>query len=80
MSRNAVRYTEDEGEMDGLGERLPDFLPSPDQLVPRQGSVRVTVSLDPRSLAFFERLAAERGLPSDRLIAAVIDAYAEGRR
>jgi hypothetical protein len=61
---------------------VEDFLPSPDRLVLREDNVKVTLSLSQRSVAFFRRAAQKRRVPWQRMIRALVDAYAEkqGRR
>ena len=58
---------------------IEDFLPSPDQLVPREENVKVTLSLSRRSVAFFKREAQKRRVPYQRMIRALVDNYAERR-
>jgi predicted DNA binding CopG/RHH family protein len=61
---------------------IDDFLPSPDALVAREDNVKVTLGLSRRSLDFFKREAKARRVPYQRMIRALVDAYAErqGRR
>jgi len=56
---------------------VKDFLPPPDQLVLREESVKVTLSLSRRSIEFFKREAGKRRVPYQRMIRALVDAYAE---
>ena len=58
-------------------EVIPDFLPSPDQLVLKEETVRVTLSLNKRSVDFFKSSARENGVPYQRMIRRVLDIYAE---
>ena len=74
MSKKTVRYTE--GEI-GKVKVVKDFLPPPDQLVLREENVKVTLSLSRRSLEFFKREASKRRVPYQRMIRALVDAYAE---
>ncbi len=74
MSKKTVRYTE--GEI-GKVKVVKDFLPPPDQLVLREENVKVTLSLSRRSLEFFKREAGKRRVPYQRMIRALVDAYAE---
>jgi len=41
---------------------VKDFLPSPDELVFKEDTVKVTMALTQSSLEFFKRLARERGV------------------
>jgi predicted DNA binding CopG/RHH family protein len=74
-----VKYTE--GEI-GKVKVVRDFLPPPEQLVLREENVKVTLSLSRRSIEFFKREADKRHVPYQRMIRALVDAYAEheGRR
>jgi predicted DNA binding CopG/RHH family protein len=56
---------------------LEDFLPAPDQLVPREDDVKVTLALSRHSVDFFKRTAKARRVPYQRMIRALVDAYAE---
>lgn len=74
MSSRTVKYTA--GEI-GRVRVVDDFLPSPDALVPREENVKVTLSLSRRSVDFFKRAAKSRRVPYQRMIRALVDAYAE---
>ena len=77
MSPTEADYRDDLGEMDGIGERpLPDFLPPPDRLVRREETVKVTLSLSRASVDFFRSEAERQGVPYQRMIRALVDAYA----
>ncbi len=74
MSRAIV----DEGD-DQIGEVriVDDFLPPPDKLVLRDEAVKVTLTLSRRSIDFFKREAQRRHVPYQRMIRALVDAYAK---
>ena len=75
MRRTCVKYAR--GEI-GRVRVMEDFLPSPDALVPlREENVKVTLSLSRRSVDFFKRAAKARRVPYQRMIRALVDAYAE---
>jgi predicted DNA binding CopG/RHH family protein len=74
MSNRTIRYTA--GEI-GRVKVIDDFLPSPDALVAREDNVKVTLGLSRRSLDFFKREAKARRVPYQRMIRALVDAYAE---
>ena len=77
MSDTEADYRDDLGDMDGIGERpLPDFLPPPDRLVRREDTVKVTLSLSRASVDFFRSQAERQGVPYQRMIRALVDAYA----
>ena len=74
MSNRTVKYTT--GEI-GRVRVIKDFLPSPETLVLREDNVKVTLSLSRRSVDFFKRAAKSRRVPYQRMIRALVDAYAE---
>jgi predicted DNA binding CopG/RHH family protein len=74
MSNRTVKYTA--GDI-GNVRVVEDFLPSPDSLVTREENVKVTLSLSRRSVDFFKRTAKQRRVPYQRMIRALVDAYAE---
>ncbi len=75
MSRKTVRYTK--GEIGKIGPVLKNFLPPPEKLVLRESNVKVTLSLSSRSVDFFKRAAKKQRVPYQRMIRALVDAYAE---
>jgi hypothetical protein len=74
MNERTVRYTK--GEI-GKAKVVKDFLPPPEELIAAEDNVKVTLSLTRRSLAFFKREAKARRVPYQRMIRALVDAYAE---
>ena len=74
MKKKTVKYTE--GEI-GKAKVIKDFLPPPEKLVLREANVKVTLSLSQRSVDFFKREAAKQRVPYQRMIRALVDAYAE---
>jgi predicted DNA binding CopG/RHH family protein len=74
MAYKTARYT---AGVIGRVRAIPDFLPAPADLVPREENVKVTLSLSRRSLDFFKREAKKRRVPYQRMICALVDTYAE---
>ena len=74
MSSRTVKYTA--GEI-GRVRVVEDFLPAPDALVAREENVKVTIELSRRSVDFFKLAAKARRVPYQRMIRALVDAYAE---
>ena len=75
MSERTAAYADDQGEIVGDLRRVADMLPPPDQLVLRDDTVKVTLALSRRSVAFFKREAAKQGVPYQRMIRALVDEY-----
>jgi predicted DNA binding CopG/RHH family protein len=71
-----TRYTNEE-----LGDLIviPDFLPSPEELAFREESVKVTISLSRKSIAFFKSEADKHRTQYQRMIRHLIDAYVDAQ-
>jgi len=69
--KKKIRYTDEPLEL----EAIADFLPPPDQLLRREETVKVTLSLSKPSLAFFKQQARKRRLPYQKMIRRVLDLY-----
>jgi predicted DNA binding CopG/RHH family protein len=74
MIERTRRYGEGE-----IGELrvVDDFLPSPAELVLREDNVKVTLALSRQSVEFFKREAGKARVPYQRMIRALVDAYAK---
>jgi predicted DNA binding CopG/RHH family protein len=74
-SMNAkIKYTDEP-----LGELkvIPDFLPSPEELVFKDDSVKVTITLSRSSVEFFKREAKKHRTPYQKMIRRLLDAYTQ---
>ena len=69
-----IKYTD---EAFGRLRIVPDFLPSPEELVFRDEGVKVTISLSKRSVEFFKDEARKYNTQYQRMIRRLLDAYAE---
>ena len=61
----------------GQLKRVKDFLPSPDQLVVPEETIKVTLSLTKSSLNFFKRQAKKHKTKYQKMIRELIDKYAK---
>jgi len=61
--------------MDGV-RVIPDFLPSPKDLVLKEEKVKVTLSLSRTSLDFFKQQAKQHNAPYQKMIRNLLDIYA----
>ena len=59
------------------GEVVTDFLPPPSQLVKKQSKVKVTISLNTRSVNFFKHYAKKHNVKYQTMINEVLDLYAQ---
>lgn len=69
-----IRYSD---EPLGRLKVVPDFLPSPKDLVFREEGVKVTIALSKRSVEFFKSEAQKHNTQYQRMIRRLLDAYAE---
>jgi len=69
---SAVEYTDEPMEP---GERVADFLPRPEELVLRNRSVKVTITLSEDSVNFFKDQAQRLNVPYQRMIRNLLDDY-----
>ena len=72
--KTPIKYTDEPMQM---GDIVPDFLPPPHLLVPKEDTIKVTLALSRSSLDFFKREAQKNNVPYQRMIRALIDRYAE---
>jgi hypothetical protein len=75
VRKRATNYGK--GEIGRIGTPIKDFLPPPDKLVLRESNVKVTLSLSQRSVDFFKREGVKQRVPYQRMIRALVNAYAE---
>ena len=71
--KKKIHYTDEPIEM----EVIEDFLPPPDQLVLKEETVKVTISLSKPSVEFFKKQAKKRRIPYQKMIRRVIDLYTD---
>ena len=56
---------------------VADFLPSPDQLIFKEDTVKITLSLSEKSVKFFKAKAKQYNVPYQTMIKKVVDLYTE---
>ena len=61
----------------GSAEVVDAFLPPPQELVLRNETVKVTISLTQKSVDFFKRSAEKQGVPYQTMIRKVLDIYSQ---
>lgn len=71
-----INYTDEP-----LGEIrvIPDFLPSPSELAFREETVKITITLNKKSVDFFKAQGGKHHTQYQRLIRNLIDAYVEAQ-
>ena len=70
------RKEKDHNEPQGKLTPIPDFLPPPEQLLPSETAVKITVAIDAKTLKFFKEYAKKSGLKYQRIIREVLKGYA----
>jgi predicted DNA binding CopG/RHH family protein len=55
---------------------IPDFLPSPDQLVKKETNIKVTINLRKDSVEFFKSIAKKNNVQYQKVIRRLLDTYA----
>lgn len=71
--KKKIQYTDEPIEM----EVIKDFLPPPGKLVPREETVKVTISLSKSSVEFFKKRGKKHRIPYQKMIRRVLDLYVE---
>jgi predicted DNA binding CopG/RHH family protein len=77
MNKHKIKYTE---EPIGQIKIIPDFLPSPDDLVMKEETVKVTMSLTKDSIDFFKEEAKLNKTHYQKMIRNLLDQYAHHYR
>jgi len=71
--KKSIKYTD--GPV-GKYKVIPDFLPSPDQLVKRETNVKVTINLRKDSVDFFKSIAKKNNIQYQKVIRSLLNSYA----
>ena len=59
------------------GEIIADFLPSPENLIRREPKVKITITLNSRSVDFFKKHARQNNVKYQTMINEVLDEYVQ---
>jgi len=54
---------------------VENFLPSPDQLILKEETIKVTLSLSKPSVLFFKQAAKKKKIPYQKMIRKLLDHY-----
>lgn len=74
MKKKTVKYA---NEPIGDVQIIKDFLPSPDELVLREETIKVTLALTKTSVDFFKIEAKKRHTQYQKMIRSLLEQYAE---
>jgi predicted DNA binding CopG/RHH family protein len=75
--KKKIKYTE--GPMDEF-RVIEDFLPPPEQLILKEDNVKITISLNKRSVDFFKQEAQKNRTSYQRMIRRLLEWYASNYR
>lgn len=70
--KKKIKYSD---EKIGKVEIVKDFLPSPDDLVFKEDTVKVTLNLSKSSIEFFKEIARKHGSQYQKVIRNLLDNY-----
>jgi predicted DNA binding CopG/RHH family protein len=74
--KKRIKYTDEPSDVDlDAAQAVKDFLPPPDQLVFKEKTVKITLSLSEDSVNFFKAQAGKHGLKYQQMIRSLIDKY-----
>ena len=71
--KEKIKYTD---EPIGKVRIIPDFLPSPEELILKDETVKVTIVLSRTSVEFFKKEAQKYNIPYQKIIRRLLDEYA----
>lgn len=69
---NTIKYSD--GPIEEV-KIVTDFLPSPEELVYRDDTVKVTIALSRASVEFFKEKSQQHNIPYQRMIRRLLDEY-----
>lgn len=74
-----IIYTKAPEEINNISseERINDFLPPPDKLILKTPKIKVTITLNTRSIEFFKKYAKKYNVKYQTMINEVLDQYAQ---
>ena len=72
-----IKYTD---EPLGSLKVVPDFLPSPKELVMKEEAVKVTITLSKKSVEFFKQEAKKNHTQYQKMIRNLLDAYTQAHK
>ncbi|MDR2758854.1 MAG: CopG family transcriptional regulator [Spirochaetaceae bacterium] len=59
------------------GEIIPDFLPPPEQLVRKEAKVKITITLNSKSVTFLKKYAEKHNIKYQTMTNEVLDLYVQ---
>ncbi len=71
--KKQIKYSD---EKIGKVEIVKDFLPKPEDLIFKEGTIKITLNLSKSSVDFFKGIAQKHGSQYQRVIRNLLDRYA----
>jgi predicted DNA binding CopG/RHH family protein len=76
MAKKGKTRRADRDEPIGNLKRVADFLPPPNELLPSEEALKITLSIDSETVAFFKEMAEKNGTKYQRMMREVLKGYA----
>jgi predicted DNA binding CopG/RHH family protein len=80
MNKKIVKYSKapkDIAESINSSKIIKDFLPSPEELILKEKTQRITINLSEKSLNFFREAAKKYNVSYQQMIKQVLDKYSD---
>ena len=73
--KSKIRKVDDDRTVGKLN-RVADFLPSPEDLLPLENIAKITIVIDVDTIEFFKKIARKNGTKYQRMMREVLKGYA----
>ena len=73
--KNRKKYEQEDGPSE-LARMVSNFLPPPEELFPREDTLKVTLRLDRKSVEFYKERAKRHGTKYQRMMREILKRYA----
>lgn len=73
MKKKTIKYADGPA---GKTERIKDFLPRPEELVFKENTIKITLSLSKSSVDYFKKQAKKHHTQYQKMIRILLDRYA----
>ena len=80
MNRGKINYVEAPKNVSAAiigGKIITDFLPPPEELIRKEPKVKITITLNTRSVDFFKKYARKNNVKYQTMINEVLDKYVQ---
>lgn len=80
MNKKTIKYSDapkDISDAISSAKIIQDFLPSPDELILKDKTKKITINLSEKSLSFFKNSAKKHHVSYQQMIKEVLDKYSD---